>query len=331
MSAPVDQIRIPTLPTRDSKARVEEDAKRVAVNPQAATLASDLGKTLDTIHPQANAALETVKSETRTILSTVVGASKTFYRQLFPEKSVEANALPKGLSKPDVQPTIRQKPSIERPTASAEHSMTKLVKASSESPVDNEEIASAGLIARGGGGGAPPTEALLMKAIFAAMGRQSKLREENTKTNQILIQDKGEKQKKLIEEYMAFKEMADNKQETASILSWTGFGAGLLGGVLALGGIIATVATGGAAIPLVLGVGAGIAGVASGGSQIASTVLNYQSEKDQARAFEVKQEKDLIANSMSVMLQDMESNDNSIAAVWAKIAQVLRNKPDFFR
>lgn len=330
MSAPIDQMRMPTLPVRDSKGHVEEDARRVAVNPQAASFASDLGKTLDTVNTQASVALETVKSETKTVLSTVVEASKTFYRQLFPEKSVQANAFPRGLSKPDVLPTIRQKPSIERPSPVAEYSMSQLVKASAESPIDNEVIASAGLIKRGEGGGAP-TEALLMKAIFAAMGRQSKLREENTKTNQILIQDKGDKQKKLIEEYMAFKDLAESKQETADILGWTSFGAGLLGGVLALGGIIATVATGGAALPVVFGVGAGIAGAASGGSQIASSVLNYQSEKDQAQAFEVKQEKDLIANSMSVMLQDMESNDNSIAAVWAKIAQVLRNKPDFFR
>ncbi len=34
MSAPIDQIRIQTLPSRDNKAHVEEDAKRVFVNPQ---------------------------------------------------------------------------------------------------------------------------------------------------------------------------------------------------------------------------------------------------------------------------------------------------------
>lgn len=330
MSGPIDQIRLQTSTGQESKARTEDDAKRVTVNPQAASTSMGLGQTLDTVQAQGALIADTVKNEAKTVLSTVVETSKTLYRELFPERS-QAQGVSRGTGRADTQPTIRQKPALERPSAVAEFSMSKLVKSSSESPIGHEEIVSRGFVQKGGDGAPPPTEAMLMKAIFAAMGRQSKIREENTKTNQILIENKGDKQKRLIEEYMAFKDSADSKQETASVLSWTSFGAGLLGGVLALGGIIATFATGGAALPIVLGMGSGVAAVASGGTQIASSVYKNQSEKDSAAAFEVRQEKDLIANSMSTVLQDMESNDNSIAAVWAKIAQVLRNKPDFFR
>lgn len=301
------------------KQRAEDDSKNVHVNLAVNTAPSDFGRNNDVLQNQTAHAVESVKEDTKSMFSSVVETSKSYFRSFFPE-IYEEEAVSASISPGKPQPTILQKPVLEMPGHHVQSSTQNIYQKSKGVPNDVMPLTKA-----------PGSEAAMMKAIYTAMGTQAKLREESTRTNQTLIEQKGEKQKRLLDEYTRFKDRADERQESSEILGWTGFGAGLLAGIFTIGGIIATVATGGGALPIVLGVGAGIAGVAAGGTEIAGGVLKYQSQLDRGEMFRTKQEKDLISNSTQTILQDMESNDNSIASVWSKIAQILRNRPNLFR
>lgn len=316
-----DPTRIQGL-AQNGKQRAEEDAKNVHVNLSANNSSSDLGRSQDVLLNHNTATIEAVKENTRSAFSTVLEAGKSYFRALFPENDGVDEAASADSGAPvAVQPTVMQKPNLAKPGYHTQSSTHKLLNESKNIQNDNDFSM---LKIRSLGTG-------LMKAVFAVLGRQANLREESTRINQDLIHERGEKHKRLIDDYVKFKDRAEERKETAEIFGWTGFGAGLLGGVFAIGGIIATIASGGTALPVVLGIGAGIAGVASGGSKIAEGVFKYQSDLDSGEAFKVKQDMQLISSGTQTLMQEMDSNDNGIAGVWSQNAQLLRNRPNFFR
>lgn len=301
----------------NQKQKAEDDAKKVSVNPAAAQNSTlNLNRNTDVLQNPNTAAIGSVKNEKRSIMSSIVETTKSY---LTPQKSIQFPEAIKAADHEDLQPTIMQKPSLERPSYHTQSSADKLILQSKKGG-DSMSLVKGSM-----------TEGMLMKAIFALLGKAVQLREESTKANQVFIEQKGNQQKRLMDAYIGFKDRSESRKETAEVFGWTSFGAGLLAGIFAIGGIVATIATAGAALPVALGAAAGVAGVVGGGSKIAEGVFEYQGQLDAGEAFKVKKEKELIADDTSRLLQDMETNDNDVASVWSKIAQILRNVPKFFR
>src|SRR5262249_22501824 len=148
--------RLPSVPAdKPDKQHAEDDAKNVHVNLTANNSALDLGKGADALQTEASQAIEEVKEETKSSFSTVVETGKSYFRSLFPETAVEEAASP-HLSPALPQPTISQRPILERPGYHVQSSTQKILQQSKDVHADIDLPIKK----------AQASEATMMKAIY---------------------------------------------------------------------------------------------------------------------------------------------------------------------
>lgn len=174
-------------------------------------------------------------------------------------------------------------------------------------------------------------DSALERATFDVHKEQVKIREKASVNDSQAIIEHGNEKKRLWTQYLDLKAEAQRKGEQSKILGWLSFGSGLIGGALFLGGLVATILTGGAALPGAIAVAGGIAALSGGGNQIGSSILGYQSNVRTGESLSVKEEVNFKKDAIMAKLQNMEDNDNSITQLWSNIGQMLKNMPDFFR
>lgn len=142
-----------------------------------------------------------------------------------------------------------------------------------------------------------------------------------------IIQDSMDK-KRLFAQYLDLLEEAREKAKRSKIFNWVSVGAGIIGGAVFVGGMIAlAVGTGGVALPAVLAAAGGIAGLASGGSVISGSVFQYLGNQASGDAFVSREKGNMKKDEIMAKLQNMEENDNSITQLWSSLGQLLRNTP----
>jgi hypothetical protein len=142
-----------------------------------------------------------------------------------------------------------------------------------------------------------------------------------------IIQDSEDK-KRLWKTYLDLLEEARQKSRNSKIFSWIGIGAGVIGGAVFVGGLIAlAVGTGGAAIPAILAVAGGVAGLAAGGTGIGGSIFKYQGNQATGGAFVAREKGNLKKDEIMTKIQNMEENDNSITQLWSSLGTLLRNTP----
>ena len=105
-------------------------------------------------------------------------------------------------------------------------------------------------------------------------------------------------------------------------------GAGVIGGAVFIGGLIAlAVGTGGAAVPAILAIAGGVAGIAAGGTGIGGSIFKYQGNQATGGAFVAREKGNLKKDEIMTKIQNMEENDNSITQLWSSLGTLLRNTP----
>ncbi|MEM1283714.1 MAG: hypothetical protein AAGG81_09205 [Chlamydiota bacterium] len=141
-----------------------------------------------------------------------------------------------------------------------------------------------------------------------------------------IIQDTRDK-KRLMNEYLDLLEEARQKGKNSKIFNWISIGAGVIGGALAVGGLVALIlGTGGTAVSIIAAFG-GIAAIASGGTEIGSSVFKYLQNQAQGDAFVTREKGNMKKDDIMAKLQNMEENDNSITQLWSSLGQLLRKAP----
>lgn len=180
------------------------------------------------------------------------------------------------------------------------------------------------------GSGKRITEAELEKLILAANKKQVESYEEEIRSQMDDTLQKIRENESLKDKYLELRKEAEEKQKASTIFNWTTISTGIIGGALAIGGIIAAVFSGGAAIPIVLGVGAAIAAISGGATQIAGGVFKYQGDKHQGDALRTREERGMNKDSIQIILQDVETKENSIIRFWNNARSVVSNQPHMF-
>lgn len=172
------------------------------------------------------------------------------------------------------------------------------------------------------------SEAELEKLTYEMHHNQIDIRQKASITlKDNIIQDSRDK-KRLFEQYLDLLEEARQKAKNSKIFNWISVGAGIIGGAVFLGGLVAlVVGTGGAALPALLAAGGGIAALASGGSGIGGAVFKFLGNQASGDAFVTREKGNMKKDDIMAKLQNMEENDNSITALWSSLGQLLRNTP----
>ncbi len=172
------------------------------------------------------------------------------------------------------------------------------------------------------------SEAELEKLTYEMHHNQIDIRQKASVTlKDNIIQDSRDK-KRLFEQYLDLLEEARQKAKNSKIFNWISVGAGIIGGAVFFGGLVALlVGTGGAALPAVLAAAGGVAALASGGSGIGGSVFKFQGNQASGNAFVTREKGNMKKDEIMTKIQNMEENDNSITQLWSSLGQLLRNTP----
>lgn len=172
------------------------------------------------------------------------------------------------------------------------------------------------------------SEAEVEKLTYEMHQNQINIREKAGVTlKENIIQDTAAK-KRLWKMYLDLLEEAAQKAKNSKIFNWISIGAGVIGGAVLIGSLVAVaVASGGVALPAVLAIAGGIAAIAGGGSGIGGAIFKYQGGQAAGNATVMREKQNMKKDEIMAKLQNMEENDNSITQLWSNLGQLLRNTP----
>ncbi len=174
------------------------------------------------------------------------------------------------------------------------------------------------------------SEAEIERMIIAANRHQIDGYEEDVRVQMDESIQKMHENDSLKDKYLELKKEAEEKQNSSTLFNWTSISTGIVGGALAVGGVVTALVTGGAAIPLVLAAGAAVAAVSGGATQIAGSVLKYQGNKHEGDAIRTREERGLNKDSIQVKLQNMQTTENTITELHKNARRIISNKPHIF-
>ncbi|MEC7838814.1 MAG: hypothetical protein VX777_02100 [Chlamydiota bacterium] len=331
---PVDRVSI--------HEREQEDVKKNVHNPSAHPYPHPMnnGNFPDTSNIDPNTP-PTVEEVTQTRPTGFWGSVKRKVMSLFGARfsGEEEDPVVEAKRVDNTAQTIGSRPGLEKPKeihADADRLKEALKKAIGEKKVKEVNSEDESVDADGNMGMLTfhvEGEAELEKGMFDSLKHAAEIRNKHNVNLKDAIVEKSNEQQRLYKQYLDLKAEAEKKSKISKIFTWVGIGAGVIGGAVILGGLIAAVVgSGGAALGAVLGIAAALATVAGGSSSITGSVFKFLGNKDSGKSFAAKERGKILKDEVTEKIKELEDNNNKLTQLWSNLAMLLRMDPkDIFR